>query len=113
MGRYANTTYHKNPGSSRNYIIFLEASCGGEDPGKHPMRLRFIDKGLGIREETAAAMLRELDKDRTHALGNIYHRMKLCFGASFDFTIRSKFGCYTVIEMLIPGETELGIPEIK
>jgi sensor histidine kinase YesM len=39
--------------------------------------------------------------------------MKLCFGDSFSFTIRSKPGYYTAVEMMMPLETELAIPEIK
>ncbi|MDR3173322.1 MAG: histidine kinase [Treponema sp.] len=109
-----NSLTHGFAGSDRrNCVMLLDASCDEED--KEPLRLRFVDNGLGIREETLEDILRELDNDRgtAHALQNIYRRMKLCFGGSFNFSMRSKYGHYTVIEMLIPPETELAIPEIK
>jgi two-component system sensor histidine kinase YesM len=109
-----NSITHGFTGSGRrNCVMLLEASCDEED--KEPMRIRFFDNGLGIQEETVDVILRELDTDKrtAHALQNIYRRMKLCFDDSFSFTIRSRPGHWTVIEMLIPAEMELAIPEIK
>jgi two-component system sensor histidine kinase YesM len=109
-----NSITHGFTGSNRRRcVISLDASGDGEDRG--PLRLRFVDNGLGIQEETVEEILRDLDKEggTAHALQNIYRRMKLCFGGSFNFTLRSKPGYYTAIEMLIPVETELAIPEIK
>jgi two-component system sensor histidine kinase YesM len=109
-----NSITHGFAGSTRsNCVILLEASCG-EKSGE-PMRLRFVDNGLGIQDKELTGILDELEKEggTVHALHNIYRRMKLCFGNGFSFNIRSRRGYYTVIEMLIPGETELAIPEIK
>jgi two-component system sensor histidine kinase YesM len=109
-----NSITHGFAGPDRhNCVMLIEASCDKED--REPMRLRFVDNGLGIREEGVEEILQGLDNDGgiTHALQNIHRRMKLCFGDSFDFTVRSKFGYYTIIEMLIPAEIELAIPDLK
>jgi two-component system sensor histidine kinase YesM len=100
--------------SQNNCVIFLEATCSGY-PGE-PMRLRLADNGAGM--ENPEVLLSSLEEEGyrtgiTHALYNILKRMRLSFGSGFHFAIKSKAGHYTVIEMLIPAEAELAIPEIK
>jgi two-component system sensor histidine kinase YesM len=109
-----NSITHGFAGSAQgNCTMLLDASCGGDD--RDSLRLRFADNGIGIPEELAENIQKELGRDggTAHALQNIYRRMKLCFGESFDFSIRSRIGHYTIIEMQIPEEAELDIPEIK
>ena len=96
-----------------NAVIMAQAICAEGPQG--PVLLRFADNGVGI-EEAALKTLRENSEAQNgaaHALCNIRRRMRLSFGGSFSFSIKSKPGYYTVIEMRIPAEAELAIPEIK
>jgi two-component system sensor histidine kinase YesM len=107
-----------------NCVILLEASCAGncvakgaEGPGE-PLLIRLSDNGCGIESGALETLLCSLEREdgssgAVHALHNIFRRMRLSFGNSFHFNIKSRQGYYTVIEMHIPGETELVIPEIK
>ena len=97
----------------RNAVIMVQATCA-EGP-RGPLLFRFADNGAGIEKETLKTLLEnsEVEDGAAHALRNIQKRMRLSFGGGFSFGIKSKPGYYTVIEMRIPSEAELAIPEIK
>jgi two-component system sensor histidine kinase YesM len=93
-----------------NCVILIQARPvnGGS------LLLRLTDNGSGIKEEELPQLKERLNSgDGIDALHNIYRRMRICFGRDFSFEIKSKYGFYTLVEMLIPGTTELVIPEIK
>jgi two-component system sensor histidine kinase YesM len=98
-----------------NCVILIQAFTSPADEG--PLIIRIADNGKGMEggeEEGLKQNLAGSGKAKRHtALCNIYRRMKICFGPEFRFTIKNKPGFYFMIEMSVPLEMELAIPEIK
>jgi two-component system sensor histidine kinase YesM len=85
--------------------------------GEKPLIIRITDNGKGMEGGEAEVLKQNLagggKAERYTALCNIYRRMKICFGPEFRFSIKNKPGFYFVVEMSVPLEMELAIPEIK
>jgi LytS/YehU family sensor histidine kinase len=82
-----------------------------------PLIIRITDNGNGMEGGEEEVLKQNLAGDgkaeRYTALCNIYRRMKICFGPEFQFSIKNKPGFYFAVEMSVPLEMELAIPEIK
>ncbi|MDR2103147.1 MAG: histidine kinase [Treponema sp.] len=100
--------------------ILIQAYCGDSlniGVKNKELLLRVSDNGSGIDpasvEELKSSIEQDEGREYSNALHNIIQRMKISSGENFVFDIKSKKGHYMVIEMHIPAEPELTIPEIK
>ncbi len=72
--------------------------------------LRISDNGVGLSPQALACLQAGLQNHGTQAKGdkasiglsNIDHRLRLSFGSRYALSIRSRQGCYTCVELLLP-----------
>jgi two-component system sensor histidine kinase YesM len=70
--------------------------------------LRVADNGKGIAREKLAelrqSMKAQIPEDTRTQVGlrNIYHRLLLRFGSSFEMDVQSREGCYTLVRLELP-----------
>jgi two-component system sensor histidine kinase YesM len=94
--------------------ILVQALCHEGD-----LLIRVTDNGDGLSPEELEGLNRRIAAAETDgdgsmgALVNIRRRMRLSYGEGFSMIIRSKRGCYTAVELRLPGEPELILGEAK
>lgn len=95
----------KNPGTG---IIRIRAL---RESGR--LRISVVDNGQGIGKEQLAQLLHQehnTSRMRFSGIGihNVQERIRMRFGEAYGLTIRSREGCYTRVDILLPYLTKEG-----
>lgn len=71
-----------------------------------------FDNGLGMSEEKLEKLRNSLNvykEDGRHiGIGNVHQRVRLRYGSEFGLTVDSCEGCWTKVEILLPGDWQTG-----
>lgn len=85
--------------------IEIDVAVFAESEGEIVMEVR--DNGLGMKEETIAAIFSESGNGIGYGIRNVEQRIKLHFGQSYGVVIRSMIGHGTAVQLRIPAVSEM------